>query len=160
MELFHLCQKFNEFKVFVFYRDINSFPFLRQCFQIIPALLNCLLNCLFVLEQNRSSLQRCCIITGALGNFANSQENTCARVSFLVKLQAKTCNIVEKKTLAQVFSCEFCEISQNTFLHRAKTSDKRYSTLLLFGLRKGLESSILETKSHFKITSNFSSWIW
>ena len=35
----------------------------------------------------------------------NSQENTCARVSFLIKLQ----------TLAQVFSCEFCEISKNTF---------------------------------------------
>ena len=30
----------------------------------------------------------------------NSQENTCARVSFLIKLQA----------LTQVFSCEFCEI--------------------------------------------------
>ena len=35
----------------------------------------------------------------------NSQENTCARVSFFIK----------KETLAQVFSCEFCEISKNTF---------------------------------------------
>ena len=24
----------------------------------------------------------------------------------------------EKETLTQVFSCEFCEISKNTFLHR------------------------------------------
>ena len=24
----------------------------------------------------------------------------------------------KKETLAQVFSCEFCEISKNTFLHR------------------------------------------
>ena len=31
----------------------------------------------------------------------NSQENTCARDSFLIKLQ--------------VFSCEFCEISINSF---------------------------------------------
>ena len=38
----------------------------------------------------------------------NSQENTCARVSFLIKLQ-------EKEILAQVFSCEFCDISKNTF---------------------------------------------
>ena len=37
----------------------------------------------------------------------NSQENTCARVSFLIKL-----------TLAQVFSCEFCEISKNTYSYR------------------------------------------
>ena len=34
----------------------------------------------------------------------NSQENTCARVSFLIKLP--------------VFSCEFCEISKNTFPYR------------------------------------------
>ena len=36
--------------------------------------------------------------------FKNSQENTCGRVSFLIK-----------KTLAQVFSCEFREISKKTF---------------------------------------------
>ena len=29
-----------------------------------------------------------------------------------------TCNFVKKETLAQVFSCEFCEISKNTFFHR------------------------------------------
>ena len=34
----------------------------------------------------------------------NSQENTCARASFL-------------KTLAPVFSCEFCEISKIPFFH-------------------------------------------
>ena len=47
-----------------------------------------------------------------------SQENTCARVSFLIKLQAKACNFIKKETLAQVFSCEFCEISKNTFNYR------------------------------------------
>ena len=36
----------------------------------------------------------------------NSQENTCAKVSF---------SIIEKETLAQVFSCEFCENFKNTF---------------------------------------------
>ena len=35
----------------------------------------------------------------------NSQENICARVY----------NFNKKETLAQVFSCEFCEISKNTF---------------------------------------------
>ena len=28
---------------------------------------------------------------------------------------AGACNFIEKETLAQVFSCEFCEISKNTF---------------------------------------------
>ena len=45
----------------------------------------------------------------------NSQENTCARVSFLKKLMAGACNLIEKETLAQVFSCEFCKIPKNTF---------------------------------------------
>ena len=39
----------------------------------------------------------------------NSQENTCARVSF---------QFIKKETVAQVFSCEYCEISKNTFFHR------------------------------------------
>ena len=32
--------------------------------------------------------------------------------------ESKACNFIEKETLAQVLSCEFCEISKNTFLHR------------------------------------------
>ena len=41
----------------------------------------------------------------------NSQENTCARVSTLIRLQASgLCD-----TLAQAFSCEIYEISKNTF---------------------------------------------
>ena len=45
----------------------------------------------------------------------NSLENTSARVSFLIKLHTSACNFINKETLAQVFSCEFCEISKNTF---------------------------------------------
>ena len=45
----------------------------------------------------------------------NSQESTCARVSFVTKF-IKT--ILFKETLAQVFSYEFCEIFKNTFFHR------------------------------------------
>ena len=33
-----------------------------------------------------------------------------------IKLQA--CNFIKKETLAQVFSCEFREISKNTFFYR------------------------------------------
>ena len=47
----------------------------------------------------------------------NSQENTCVRVSFLIMLQASVCNFIKNETLVQVLSCEFCEISKNTFCH-------------------------------------------
>ena len=36
-----------------------------------------------------------------------SQENTCARVSFLIKLQVEACTFNRKEAMAQVFSCEF-----------------------------------------------------
>ena len=43
----------------------------------------------------------------------NSQENTCARVSFLIKLQS-----IKKEALVHVFFCEFCKISKQTFSYR------------------------------------------
>ena len=52
----------------------------------------------------------------------NLQENTCARVSLLIKLQAwgnfiaGLRQLYLKKTLTQVFSCEFCKIFKNIFL--------------------------------------------
>ena len=50
----------------------------------------------------------------------NSQENTCARPEKETLLQAqetqKETHVTGlKKRLAQVFSCEFCEIFKNTF---------------------------------------------
>ena len=65
---------------------------------------------------NRSSHQMCSVKKVFLKVSQISQENTCARVSFLISLQADACNFIKKETLAQVFSCEFCEISKNTFL--------------------------------------------
>ena len=59
----------------------------------------------------------------------NSQENTCVRVSFLVKLHASATLL--KKTLAQVFSCEFCEISQNTFFTEHLATASNWSDLKL-----------------------------
>ena len=45
----------------------------------------------------------------------NSQENTLVRVSFLIKLPASVRKVIKNKALAQVFFCEFREISENTF---------------------------------------------
>ena len=49
-----------------------------------------------------------------------SQENTCARVClFLDKVAGlRPATFFSKMTLVQVSSCEFCEISKNTFFHR------------------------------------------
>ena len=62
-------------------------------------------------------VQTCSLKKVFLEMLQNSQENTCARVSFLINLP-ETCNFIKKESLAQVFYCEFCEISKSTFLHR------------------------------------------
>ena len=65
-----------------------------------------------------------------------SQENTCARVSFLIKLQS--CSFIKKETLAQVFSSKFSKISNNTFLteHLRKTASvkRNFSQVFLKAL--------------------------
>ena len=43
---------------------------------------------------------------GVLRNFANLQEKTRARVSFVIKLQAEACNFIKKETLTRMFYCE------------------------------------------------------
>ena len=48
----------------------------------------------------------------------NLQEITCVRVSSFNKVAGAACNFTKKETLAQVFSCEFFKISNNTFFYR------------------------------------------
>ena len=60
-------------------------------------------------------LRRCSVKKVFLEILQNSLENTCARVSFLIKLQTSG---LKKETLAQVFSCDFSKISKNTFYYR------------------------------------------
>ena len=48
----------------------------------------------------------------------NSQENTCVRVSILIK----ACNFINIDILIQVLSCQFREISRNTFFYRTPVS--------------------------------------
>ena len=49
---------------------------------------------------------------------------------FCKKGVLKACNFIKEETLAQVFSCEFCEVSKNTFFHitpLVAVSERRYS---------------------------------
>ena len=66
----------------------------------------------------RSSHQRCSIKKGVLRNFAKfTGKHLCQRLFFnkVACLRPEACNFIKKETLAQVFSCEFCNISKNTF---------------------------------------------
>ena len=65
----------------------------------------------------KAVVRRCSVKNVFFEILPNSQENTCARVSFLIKLH-EACNFIKIETLAQVFFFEFCEISKNTFYYR------------------------------------------
>ena len=56
-------------------------------------------------------VQRCSLKKVFLEISQNSQETTCARVSFIIK-------DLFLEDLEQVFSCEFCEISKNSLSYR------------------------------------------
>ena len=62
----------------------------------------------------------------------NSQKNTCTRVSFLIKLLAEACSFITKDALAQVFSCEFREISRNNlFTEHLQTTSSENKVMMV-----------------------------
>ena len=77
----------------------------------------------FHADECRTSHRKCSVKKVFLEISQNSQENSCAIVSFLIKLQASPSNFIKKETLAQVFSCEFCEISKSNFFYRTPLGD-------------------------------------
>ena len=64
---------------------------------------------MFLCEFSEAVVRRCSLKKVLLEISQNSQENMCQSLFF---------NKVEKETLAQLFSCEFCENSKNTFFDR------------------------------------------
>ena len=55
---------------------------------------------------------------GVLRNFTKFTGKHLCQSLFFNKVAGQACNFIKKETLAQVFSCEFCEISKNTFFYR------------------------------------------
>ena len=77
--------------------------------------------------------------------------------AFLLKSEAvvrtcsakrRPCNFIKKETLAQVFSCEFCEISKNTFFYRTPLLVS-YTIFLVFPLFKNRNVVVLKKKRLF-----------
>ena len=65
-------------------------------------------------DHSEAVVRRCSVKKVFLEISQNSQENICVRASFLIK---RNFSFIIYETLAQVFSCKFCEISKNTFFY-------------------------------------------
>ena len=66
---------------------------------------------------------------GVLKNFAKFTGKHLCQSLFFDKVAGAACSFIKKETLAQMFSCEFCEISKNTFFYRTPsvaTSEASY----------------------------------
>ena len=64
----------------------------------------------------RSSHRRCSVWIGVLRNFAKfTGKHLCQSLFFNKVAGLRPATLLKKEALAQVFSCEFCEISKNTF---------------------------------------------
>ena len=71
--------------------------------------------------ENQKQPPRCSVKKGVLRNFAKfTGKHLCQRLFFDkgAGLRPNACNFIKKQSLAQVFPCEFCEISKNTFFYR------------------------------------------
>ena len=70
-----------------------------------------------------------------LNNFQLFSVNAEAVVQWCsVKKVFSACNFIEKETLAEVFSCEFCKISKNTFFHRTPLMEHKVKIGTLTGV--------------------------
>ena len=67
------------------------------------------------MSTSRSNHRRCSVKKGVLRNFAKFTGKHLCQSLFFNQVAGGTCNLIKKETLAQVFSCEFCEIFKNTF---------------------------------------------
>ena len=75
----------------------------------------------------RSSHRRCSVKKGVLRNFTKLTGKHLCQSLFFNKVVGQACNFIKKETLAQVFSCKFCEICKNTFSYRtALVAAKEY----------------------------------
>ena len=70
------------------------------------------------LRDSEAVIRRYSVQKSVLENLQNLQENPCARVSFLISCRPLASNFIKKANLAQLFSCEFCEIFKNNFFYR------------------------------------------
>ena len=72
----------------------------------------------FLLMSIRSSRPDVFYKKGVLRNFAKLTGKHLCQSLFFNKVVGLACNLIKEETLAQVFSCGFCEISKNTFSFR------------------------------------------
>ena len=72
------------------------------------------------------------------------------------KIPGPVCNFIKKEALAQVFSCEFCQISKNTFSYRTPLVAALYVTIWARSIFGQVSEAVLHRFSSKKVFSKIS----
>ena len=92
------------------------------------------------IRNNRSSHQRCSMYKGVFRNFAKfTVTHLCHSLFFNKVADLRPATLLKKKALAQMFSCEFCEIFKNTFSYRTPPVAASGTTLSTSSLAKYIQ---------------------
>ena len=73
---------------------------------------------IFFISGLRSSHRRCSVKKAFLEISQNSQENTCARASFLIKLQVAPATLLKKKLWDRCFPVNYAKFLRTSFFYR------------------------------------------
>ena len=112
--------------------------FLFLSYLTMPRILNNQIYISQTLHYTEAVARKCSIKKVFLEILQNSQENTSARVSFLIKLQAESCNFIKKETLVQVFSYEFYKKIVRNTRENAKIAKKANPTFYFIFIHEDL----------------------
>ena len=107
------------------------------------------------LTSTRTSRRRCSVKKLFLEILQNSQENTCARVSFLKKLQPLVCNFIKKKRLwHRCFPVNFAKFLKHVFLQNTSSgcfwNNHSYYSFLDYALISVIELLKTHKKDNFQ----------
>ena len=102
-------------------------------------------------QQYKNSPERCSIKKGVLENSQNSQKNTCAKVSFFIKLQTSALKL-KKKLWHKCFPVNFEKFLRTSFLQN--TSVRLFPKILI-----QIHKSVTDRKEIANIFYNFFSAI-
>ena len=115
--IFVICTTKHRFTYFINTAVLNVG--LSQMFSKYSSITNLnTINYLYLSFTFRSSRPEVFFEKGVLRNFAKFTGKNLCQSLFFNKVADAACNFIQTETLAQVFSCEFCEISKNASFYR------------------------------------------
>ena len=150
MDLSNLKKEAYKWALTIFFPTVLFMSFNQTLKHIVFQITSKLQARCFIMNRN-SCLEVFCR-KGVVRNFAKFTGKHLCQSLFFIKV-ASACNLIKKETLAQVFSCAFCEISKNTFF------TEHFQWLLLYEDRCYIKMILWSEYYYRKMVESFTPFI-